>query len=769
MGILGSAEQCLWLQHDHPSTGDSGAPLQDGGPAGVRGFDRSRAVGNARKAAGGEAANGEPASRDAVLRAKERRFQTALSSMVDPVTVVRAVTDEVDGRREIVDFVVSYAYGRDDAPAVGTHLSELGTSEQTAALFANYRRVLEGDDVVLDGIYLPVPDGADRYLDIRAARLDESEVIATWRDVTSRVRAEEALAASEALLRGAFDEAPVGAMLIGLDGDEAGRLVRVNRTFADLVGHERRDLLGTPFTRLVHAEELAGDGLPDRLWERSGELRMRKADGSSAWVRLSSSTVSLGDHPAYAVVHVEDVTNQREIEEELTLRTLHDPLTGLANRHLLLDRFQLAVDNLDRHPGAVIVLHIDLDRFKDVNDAFGRTVGDDVLAEVGRRLDSLVDSPDTAARLAGDEFVVVTAARSPRRGSSTLMVAATRMADQISDTIGEVIRVPDHDDAALQLTVSIGIATTTTAQTEPEQLLLQADRAMLEAKRRGRHRYELFRSSLAGAPQERLRVEQEAREAVANGWLRLHYQPVVDLRTGRLGGAEALLRIAHPERGLLAPGSFIDVLEDSDLILPIGDWVLGEACRQLSQWQQLPGMAEFSMAVNVSGRQASDRGLTERALAAARSSGVDPHWLCLEMTERMLIDADEAVVADLHRLTAAGVQIALDDFGTGYASLSYLQRFPVSTLKIDRSFVTGVGETATDTAIVASIVALAKALDLDVVAEGVETVEQLAQLRAHHCAKAQGFYFAPPLSAEDFEAALRDRASDDPRRHGQEL
>jgi EAL domain-containing protein (putative c-di-GMP-specific phosphodiesterase class I) len=244
---------------------------------------------------------------------------------------------------------------------------------------------------------------------------------------------------------------------------------------------------------------------------------------------------------------------------------------------------------------------------------------------------------------------------------------------------------------------------------------------------------------------------------VANGWLRLYYQPVIDLRTGRFGGAEALLRIAHPQRGLLAPGSFIDVLEDSDLIVPIGDWVLGEACRQLSKWQELPGLADFSMAVNVSGRQASDHALTGRALSAVKASGVDPHWLCLEMTERVLIDADESVVADLHRLTAAGVKIALDDFGTGYASLSYLQRFPVSTLKIDRSFVTGVGVTATDTAIVASIVALAQALDLDVVAEGVETAEQLEQLRSHRCAKAQGFFFAPPLPASDFETALRDR------------
>jgi diguanylate cyclase (GGDEF)-like protein len=575
------------------------------------------------------------AAGDAASQASERRFRTALSSMVDPVAVLSAVTvpgTNGDETAEVVDFVVSYANDRPGTPRVGTLLSSLWSPRGHVRLLRRYRQLLDGGrDLAVDALHLPGLDASDRYYDIRAARLDDNEIIATWREVTSRVKAEEALAD----------------------------------------------------------------------------------------------------------------------------RHLHDPLTGLANRHLLLDRFRLAVDNLDRHPGAIVVLHIDLDRFKDVNDTYGHSVGDHVLAEVGRRLDGLVDSPDTAARLAGDEFVIVTAAR--RRNSAAVTGAATRLAEEVSDVIGEVITLPENDDVSLQLSVSIGITVTTSPDSEPEQLLLQADRAMFEAKRRGRRRYEVFRHGLSGTAPERLKVEQEVRDAVANGWLRLYYQPVIDLTTGRLGGAEALLRIEHPERGLLKPGAFIDIVEDSDLILPIGDWVLGEACRQLQQWQEIPGLDDFSMAVNVSGRQASDGALTGRALAAVSAAGVDPRRLCLEMTERVLIDADESVVADLRSLTAQGVQIALDDFGTGYASLSYLQRFPVSTLKIDRSFVTGVGVTATDTAIVASIVALARALDLDVVAEGVETAEQLAQLQSHHCAKAQGFYFAPPLEADIFAKALYEQ------------
>jgi diguanylate cyclase (GGDEF)-like protein/PAS domain S-box-containing protein len=575
-------------------------------------------------------------------------------------------------------------------------------------------------------------------------------------------RLHRALADSEALLRGAFDESPVGALLINVDGDSGRadeRLVKVNQTFARLTGYRQADLVDTPFARLLAQDGRSKPPGLRALLEREDEpVRLRRADGSDVWVRLSGADVALGDRRDYVLVHVEDVTSSRQIEEELAQRALHDPLTGLANRHLLLDRFRLAVDNLDRHPGAIVVLHIDLDRFKDVNDTYGHSVGDHVLAEVGRRLDALVESPDTAARLAGDEFVIVMAARSSRRGATAVTRAATRLAEQVSDAISEVIRLPDDDEVALQLSVSIGISMTSSAESAPEQLLSQADQAMFEAKRRGRRRYELFRQGLGSVTGDRLRVEQDAREAVANGWLRLYYQPVINLATGRLGGAEALLRIDHPQRGLLAPGSFIDVIEDSDLILPIGDWVLREAIQQLTKWQRLKGFENFSMAVNVSGRQASDSALTGRALEVVGEAGIDPRSLCLEMTERVLIDADDEVVTDLHRLTEKGVQIALDDFGTGYASLSYLQRFPVSTLKIDRSFVTGIGVTTTDTAIVASIVALARALDLDVVAEGVETAGQLEQLRTHDCAKAQGFYFAPPLEAEALSEVLRQQS-----------
>jgi diguanylate cyclase (GGDEF)-like protein/PAS domain S-box-containing protein len=724
--------------------------MDDGGPAGLQGRESSRAVERARKSA-----SPRPV-KDLALIASEERFRTALSSMVDPVAVLTAVTGKTGA---IADFVVTYSNGRPGAPPDGALLSSLWSAKPTKSLLASCLEVLvSGEDLVVDGLQVTRVDEAELFLDVRAARLDELEVIATWRDVTERVQAAAALADSEALLRGAFDEAPAGALLLGFTAEGIAELLRVNHTFAELTGYRRQNLLGMPLSRLLHPDNAEVAASPQALAEHAGEpVRLIRADGGEVWVRLYSTQVALGEQPEHLVIHVEDVTSRLEIEQELELRSLYDPLTGLPNRHLLLDRFRTVVDGLGRRPGAVAVLHIDLDRFKDVNDTYGHVAGDHVLAEVARRLDSLVDSPDTAARLAGDEFVIITAARASRRGPSAATSAATRLADQVADVVGQVIHLPDQEDISLQLSVSIGISVTTSAQSEPEQVLLQADRAMFEAKRRGRRRYEVFRQSLSSATQERLRVEGEVRDAITNGWLRLQYQPVIDLTTGRLGGAEALLRIAHPQRGLLAPGSFINVLEDSELIVPIGDWVLAEACRQLRIWQDQPGFADFSMAVNVSGRQASGNDLSQQALAAVAVAGVDPHQLCLEMTERMLIDADDSVVDDLRKLTAEGVQIALDDFGTGYASLSYLQRFPVSTLKIDRSFVEGMGVTATDTAIVASVVALAQALDLDVIAEGVETLAQLDQLRSQHCAKAQGFYFAPALDAEAFELGWRDR------------
>jgi diguanylate cyclase (GGDEF)-like protein/PAS domain S-box-containing protein len=736
--------------------GESGAALDDSGPAGLQGRETARAVERAQDSARSNGQLPRPVKDHAQL-ASDERFRTALSSMVDPVAVLTAVMGK-DG--SVADFIVTYSNERSATPRPGVLLSSLWPSAPGKFLVARCREVLHtGADLVLDGLSVPGFDGADRFLDIRASRLDELEVIATWRDVTKRVKAETALADSEALLRGAFDEAPAGALLIGFTADGSAGLLRVNRTFAGLTGYSRDELLGMKLADLLHPDYLDATATPQALLERAGEpVRLLRADGSEVWVRLTGTEVLLGEQPEHLVIHVEDVTSRLEIEQELEQRSLYDPLTGLPNRHLLLDRFRTVVDGLGRRPGAVAVLHIDLDRFKDVNDTYGHVAGDHVLTEVARRLDSLVDSPDTAARLAGDEFVIITAARASRRGPSAATSAATRLADQVADVVGQVIHIPDQDDVSLQLSGSIGLSVTTSAQSEPEQVLLQADRAMFEAKRRGRRRYELFRQGLSHATQERLRVEGEVRDAIANGWLRLYYQPVIDLTTGRLGGAEALLRIAHPQRGLLVPASFINVLEDSELIIPIGDWVLAEACRQLRVWQDEPGFADFSMAVNVSGRQANGNELSQQALAAVAVAGVDPRQLCLEMTERMLIDADDSVVDDLRRLTAEGVQIALDDFGTGYASLSYLQRFPVSTLKIDRSFVEGMGVTATDTAIVASVVALAQALDLDVIAEGVETEGQLDQLRSQHCAKAQGFFFAPALDAEAFEQGWRGRS-----------
>jgi EAL domain-containing protein (putative c-di-GMP-specific phosphodiesterase class I) len=291
---------------------------------------------------------------------------------------------------------------------------------------------------------------------------------------------------------------------------------------------------------------------------------------------------------------------------------------------------------------------------------------------------------------------------------------------------------------------------------DPDRLLHQADTAMYEAKRRGRRRYQIYQEAFEQQAQRRVNVEQEMADALSFGWLRLVYQPVIDLTTGTIVATEALLRMEHPDRGMVPPSEFIDIAEESHLILPIGEWVLHEACRQLATWQRI---RPIEMAVNVAARQAADLAVTGQVLGAAQEAGVDPSSLCLEMTERVLLHAGPAVLRDLTMLTDSGVKLAIDDFGTGYSSLSYLQRFPVDTVKIDRSFVAGMGTEGKDDAIVAAVAALGSALHLTVVAEGVETLEQLDELRRLGCDRAQGYYLGHPRPPNDITDLLTAQAA----------
>ncbi len=449
--------------------------------------------------------------------------------------------------------------------------------------------------------------------------------------------------------------------------------------------------------------------------------------------------------PRRMVGVVIDITNRRVTGRALDYQSAHDPLTNLPNRVLFLDRLRGALSRLERRPSTLAVLLLDLDRFKVVNDSLGHEVGDRVLAAVARRLRTAVRTQDTVARSAGDQFMVLC---DELDGPADAVDVAERMLAALADPV-EV----DAEDVALS--ASTGIALSTGPGDSPAALLRDAEDAMYQAKKQGRGRCQVFDDELRADVSRRLDTQRALGRAVERGELELHYQPKVTVADGRLDGFEALLRWHHPERGLVPPMEFVPLAEETGLIVPIGEWALGEACRQLVSWRQAhPDRLSLRMCVNVSPRQFDDGGLhrvVERVLA---STGADPADLWLEITESVLAEDPASTITALEALKKLGVGLAIDDFGTGYSSLSYLKRFPVDAVKIDRTFVAGLGADPQDSAIVAAVVRMASVLGLTVVAEGVETREQLAELRALGCELAQGWYFGRPLPAPAAGAVL---------------
>jgi len=547
----------------------------------------------------------------------------------------------------------------------------------------------------------------------------------------------------------AFDDAPVGMVIASLRPGHEGEFVQVNAAFARMLGMEPADLVGVRVPDLSHPADQDRDRLivSQLVGGSRGayrrEKRFRRADGTYVWARVSIAPVVRDGVPLYGLAHVEDITDRRAIEAELARRALYDALTGLPNRMLLVDELTLAVRRTGTAHQPIAVLYLDLDRFKDINDTLGHAAGDEVLQRVARRLsETIAGYPDAVgARLAGDEFIVM----SP--------VADQAVAERLAQLLHVAIGVPmSIDDRTVVARASIGIALTSSPADDAEDLLRRADAAMYHAKHRTRRAWAVYDEMLDALTAGRLAIEEDLRTALVSDGFRLLYQPIVDLADGRVVGAEALLRLDHPTRGLLAPAAFIDVAEDSDLILPIGAWVLDEATRQLAVWQQR--RPHLQVAVNVSARQVRHLVVLDLVTSAAARHGVDPSDLHLEITERVLLEGNDDVLAELRAVTELGCELAIDDFGTGYSSLAYLTRFPVTALKIDRTFVSGLGVAGESTAVVEAVIGLAEALGLGSVGEGVETVEQLELLRELGCQRAQGYYLGRPMSGDDFAALL---------------
>ena len=487
-------------------------------------------------------------------------------------------------------------------------------------------------------------------------------------------------------------------------------------------------------------------GTMDGLGPFSTDHRIPLPDGGVRWVRTQGrATLHDDGRPDRLVASARDITEQKAAAAALLHREHHDPLSGLPNRRLVLDRLRQALARLDRRQSTVSVICLDIDRFKVINDSLGYSVGDQLLLAFVARLAGVLRKGDVLARIGGDEFAVVC------EGLADAAEAA-RVADRICAAMTEPLA---WDGGELVISVSAGVAVATPPSATPASVLRDADAAMHLAKAGGRSRAAVFTETMRTDAIGRLDTEVALRQSIIDGDLRLRYQPVVDLVDGGVLGFEALVRWQHPTRGLLGPDRFIEIAEETGLILPLGAWVLQEACRQLKRFQSLDGRwSRLTMSINLSGVQLAQPDLAPLLDAALHAAEVRPELVQLEMTEGILMDDAASTIAVLHGLKEVGVRLGVDDFGTGYSSLAYLKRFPVDVLKIDRTFVRGLGDDPEDSAIVAAVVSLAEALGLSVVAEGVETELQREHLLALGCDRAQGYLFARPLDAGDAEAAL---------------
>jgi diguanylate cyclase (GGDEF)-like protein/PAS domain S-box-containing protein len=479
-------------------------------------------------------------------------------------------------------------------------------------------------------------------------------------------------------------------------------------------------------------------------------------DGSVRWIRARGRVELDADgRPERLLGTAQDITDEKAADAARIHHELHDPLTGLPNRQLLVDRIGQALTRLTRTPAIVAVIHLDVDRFKVINDSLGHGVGDALLVQTARRLRDLIRPEDTLARIEGDEFVVLCE-------GLTDQAAAVQIADRICAAMTEPFA---WSGGELVLSVSAGIALALSPSGDAGALLGEADAAMYRAKAAGRARSVVFTEGMRPTGVGRLDTETSLRKSIVNGDLRVHYQPIVNLVDGQVLGHEALVRWAHPARGLLGPDEFIAVAEESGLIVPLGAWVLREACMQAKRFQTRdPRWPRLMMSVNLSGAQLGQRDLVELIASALQDADLDPEDLQLEMTESVLMDDAPTTINVLRTLKGLGVHLSIDDFGTGYSSLAYLRRFPVDVLKIDRTFVGGLGKDHEDSAIVAAVVNLADTLGFATIAEGVETELQRECLVGLGCSRAQGYLFARPVAAAEAESALDRVAGATPSR-----
>ncbi|MEA2595548.1 MAG: hypothetical protein QOF01_2017 [Thermomicrobiales bacterium] len=578
----------------------------------------------------------------------------------------------------------------------------------------------------------------------------------SWQSERTRSRHAAALASASALRQGETRfQALVqhGADLLTVVAPE-GAVRYQSPSSSRVLGHAAEALVGRPFAELTHPDDadtarwLVAEAGRRAGTAVAGELRFRHADGAWRTIEALASLLPAEAGLDGVLVTSRDVTERKALEEQLRHQAFHDPLTGLPNRALFRDRLEHGLARAARTAAPLTVLFLDLDGFKVVNDSLGHDAGDELLVTVARRLRDCIRPGDTIARIGGDEFTIL------------LEDADIGAAIEVVERIAGRLRAPiDLDGHPVVVGTTIGVASKGSPEDRAEDLLRNADVAMYAAKQNGKGRHAVYDASMRAKAWERMELEAELRRAITDGEFRVHYQPIVDLATGRLAEVEALVRWAHPKRGLIAPGEFLPLAEETGLILPIGWWVLGEACRQVRAWQlAVPSAQSLAVGVNLSPRMFHHPRLAEEVARILAETGLDPACLKLEITEGVMMQDAADAVETLRRLKELGVQLAMDDFGTGYSSLAYLQHFPLDVLKIDRSFVSRLGIEGDGFAFVRTIIGLAKTLDLAVVGEGVETDEQREHLQALGSDQGQGYLFARPLPAAEMFGLLAEGA-----------
>ncbi|MGA9811134.1 MAG: EAL domain-containing protein [Terriglobales bacterium] len=535
--------------------------------------------------------------------------------------------------------------------------------------------------------------------------------------------------------------------------DSLGKVTFLNLVAEKMTGWSLQEAAGLPLGEVFRVLDAANREVSPHPVETAEHDCTAHLPSNYVLVRRDGSEIPIEDsvspihdregNSTGAVIVFRDVSAARAMADQITHSAEHDFLTGLPNRMLLNDRVNQAIAMAPRHHKRVAVLFLDLDGFKHINDSLGHPIGDKLLQSIAKRLVECVRASDTVSRQGGDEFVVLL---SEVERSEDTAITARRMLQ----TVAEAHSIDNHD---LHVTTSIGVSVFPDDGLDAETLIKNADTAMYQAKENGRQSYKFFKPAMNVRAVERQAIEESLRRALERQEFAVHYQPKVSLKTGEITGAEALLRWTHPVRGPISPAQFIPIAEDCGLIRPIGNWILREACRQARVWLDA-GLPLASMAVNISAVQFRNESFLQGVFATLEETGLDPNFLELELTESVLMKHAESTEVILKTLRAQGVQLAVDDFGTGYSSLSYLRRFAIDALKIDQSFVRQITTAPSETTIVTAVISMGRSLNLRVVAEGVETQEELAFLQAQQCDQAQGYYFSRPVGAPQFAELL---------------